>query len=357
LNPRLKTISDYLRPEITTIFDARSPAEYELDHIPGAINWPVLDNAQRAEVGLLYKTDAFAAKKLGARYVTQNISAGIDVHVREKDPAFCPLIYCWRGGQRSLSLATILSQIGWQSYLLEGGYKNYRARVREQLDQRIPAFTFVSVSGLTGTAKTKILGQMESVGEQVLDLESLANHRGSLLGAHEDTPQPSQKFFEGQLMEKILQFDAGQIIWLESESNKIGNLQIPVTLWKMMQRCQQVEIQASLDSRADFILQDYRALTENPALLQKKLQFIKHRIAKTVYSEWMEAIESEQWRKLVMSLLENHYDPSYRRSLKNNQRETIQALQLANFDKVGYKKMAQALVKHKPHAIVTSSTL
>jgi len=329
-NERLIVTPDYIVPNVTDILDARSPSEYQLDHIPGAINWPVLNDQQRAEVGTLYTKDSFAAKKLGAQYVTENISLGIDQHLTNKDPSFCPLVYCWRGGQRSLSLATILSQIGWRCYLLDGGYKNYRNGVRESLDKQLSQFSLVVLSGLTGTAKTSILKELKDLGEQVVDLEGLAHHRGSLLGPELGVAQPSQKLFESGLAETFRAFDSNKIVWIESESNKIGNIQIPSTLWAVMRKTKQVVVNAPIAARTKYILKEYHELTRNPEFLIKKLNYLAHRIPKKVFSEWMLAIESGHWGQLVESLLHDHYDPSYRRSLKNNHRKTIYTIDLTS---------------------------
>ena len=342
---RLIVTPDYLVPNVTDILDARSPSEFQLDHIPGAINWPVLDDEQRAEVGTLYTKDSFAAKKLGAQYVTENISNGIEKYLADKEPNFCPLVYCWRGGQRSLSLATILSQIGWRCYLLDGGYKSYRAGVRDLLAQQVPKYSLIVVSGLTGTAKTKILKHLTELGEQVIDLEDLAKHRGSLLGAEPSIPQPSQKLFESALAEAFRQLDPNKVVWIESESNKIGNLQVPIALWKLMRSTRQVVISAPLRARTDYILKEYKELTETPAILNKKLSYLSHRISKEIFSGWMNDIESGDWSSLVQSLLEDHYDPSYQRSLRNNKRQTIHSIDLNSCSQNHCLKAAKALCK------------
>jgi len=342
-NERLILTADYMAPNVTEILDARSPSEYQSDHIPGAINWPVLDDEQRAEVGTLYTEDSFAAKKLGAQYVTENISSGIDKYLANKDPNFCPLVYCWRGGQRSLSLATILSQIGWRCYLLDGGYKSYRSQVREWLEQQVPKYSIVVLSGLTGTAKTSILKELKKLGEQVVDLEGLAGHRGSLLGAEPGVTQPSQKLFESSLVNEFRKFDTQRVVWVESESNKIGNVQVPVALWTMMRNTRQVVVTAPIEARTEYILKEYDELTHTPAVLTKKLNYLAHRIPKTVFSEWMNAIESGQWSDLVASLLQDHYDPSYQRSLKNNQRETIHSIDLTSCNQDRCADAAKAL--------------
>jgi tRNA 2-selenouridine synthase len=216
------------------IIDVRSPSEYEEDHIPGAINLPVLDDTERAQVGTIYKQDSpFTARKIGAALVSKNISQHLSQHFAAKGKDYHPLIYCWRGGQRSNSMALVLTQIGWRVTLVEGGYKTYRTYVRNQLEQLPEKFTYRILCGLTGSGKTYILRKMHLSGFQVLDLEALGNHRGSLLGEEWDnrpSPQPSQKYFESLLLQKLQSFNPSETVWVESESNKIGQVYLPISL-------------------------------------------------------------------------------------------------------------------------------
>lgn len=324
----IASTDEYLLEQITDIIDVRSPGEFLEDHIPGAINIPVLDNDQRAEVGTLYKNDSFAAKKLGAALISENISQAIQTTLKDKSIDFVPLIYCARGGQRSLSMATVLAQIGWHCHLLNGGYKHYRSLVRVALQDTLGPFQLCMVNGLTGTAKTRVLHFLAEMNEQVLDLEGLANHRGSLLGANPDSPQPSQKLFETRVADHCRKFNPQQRIWVESESNKIGNLHIPEKIWKQMRSAPQIEINAPVEARVTYILQDYQALTRSAEQLKRKLGYIKHRIATELFTQWTGHIDHQRWPQLVESLLSEHYDPSYRRSMANNQRETIASIDL-----------------------------
>lgn len=321
--PPIHNSPDYLSPEYTDIIDVRSPSEYAEDHIPSAINLPVLDDQQRIEVGTLYKSSPFEAKKLGAAYVSSNIASVINTHLKDKDAEFRPLIYCWRGGQRSRSMAITLNQIGWHVTLLEGGYKNYRAQVRSTLDAQPQQYKIRILNGLTGTAKTEILKHLAKLGEQVLDLEGLAHHKGSLLGFDPERPQPSQKLFESRITATLQEYSPEKIIWVESESNKIGNLHVPEKVWAQMKSAPQIEVIAPVRARIKHIIKDYTYLTENPSVLREKLAFIKHRVAGTIYDSWQQLISDSQWEALVESLLLEHYDPSYQRSMSNNIRKTI----------------------------------
>jgi tRNA 2-selenouridine synthase len=311
------------------IIDVRSPAEFAEDHIPGAINCYVLDNAQRAEVGTLYKqVSPFAAKKLGAALISANIAHWLQTRFIDKPKDYRPLVYCWRGGQRSGALATILSRIGWETTLVEGGYKRYRQWVRENLENLAPQLNLIILAGLTGTAKTDLLKKLELAGEQVLDLEGMANHRGSLLGGDPDTPQPAQKYFESLLNARINAFDPDRVVWVEAESIKIGNIHCPAPLWQRMKTSSAIEVTAPVAARVEYLLQHYRYFTENPDVLLKKLGYLKERLGNETLNHWENLIRTGQWPAFVAHLLETHYDPTYRRSMQLNERKIVRTLAL-----------------------------
>lgn len=304
------------------IIDVRSPTEFATDHYPGAINLPVLDNAQRAEVGTIYKqVSPFKARKLGAAYVSANIGQHLQTHFANKENDYAPLVYCWRGGQRSRSLAIILTQIGWGVTLLDGGYKTYRAHVRDQL-QALPAqLQYRVLCGMTGTGKTELLQQLACTGVQILDLESLANHRGSLLGqAWQDAPepQPSQKYFETLLLDKIKALDPTRPVWVESESSKIGKVYLPHALWHQLKASSGVELQVPRAARVQFLLKSYPHLVEHPKFLKSKLQRLQGRYSNETLAQWFEWVDAGEWPTFVAALLETHYDPAYQRSLQRD---------------------------------------
>ena len=328
------------------IIDVRSPAEFAEDHIPGAINCYVLDNEQRAEVGTLYKqVNPFEAKKRGAALISTNIGHWLDTHFRDKPKDYRPLVYCWRGGQRSGALATILSRIGWKTTVIEGGYKRYRQWVRENIEAISPRLRLVILAGLTGTAKTDLLKKLEAAGEQVLDLEGMANHRGSLLGANPTSPQPAQKYFESLLCEKITRFDSGRIVWVEAESIKIGNIHCPSAFWQQMKSSPAIEVTAPVAARVDYLLGHYRHFTENPDRLMKKLGYLRERLGQETLMRWQRLIDEGQWPAFVTDLLETHYDPTYRRSMRLNQRRIVETLALDKLDEKALEKAAMWLRK------------
>lgn len=330
------------------IIDVRSESEFAEDRIPAAINLPVLDDDERAEVGTIYKQiNPFTARKKGAALVTKNISQHLITHFAAKDKDYHPLVYCWRGGQRSNSMATVLTQIGWRVTVIEGGYKTYRAYVRQQLEYLPAKFTYKVLCGLTGSGKTHILRQLQQRGAQVLDLEALANHRGSLLGEEwqeKPTPQPSQKYFESLLLQQLQKFDVNKIVWLESESNKIGRVYLPLSLWQKMKQASCVEIQLPIAARVNFLLQEYPYLVNNPVFLKAKLELIKSRIGKHKLNQWYQFINSERWEEFVNDLLICHYDPTYSQSIERDFTNVEKLLHLANLSDDSIKQILDKLV-------------
>jgi len=313
-----KWLESSKRSMFTDIIDARTPAEFNQDHIPGAINLPVLSDEERVEIGSLYKRDAFAASKIGAARISRNIANMLEGPLRETDGSFYPLIYCWRGGQRSQSLGLILSQIGFRVGVIEGGYKVYRQEVVSDLETLPDQFDLRLLSGFTGTCKTRILQLMRTRGFQVLDLEGLANHRGSLLGITPETIQPSQKMFESQLANELSEFDPGRPVWLESESNQIGSIHVPAELWKGMRAAGVVEVRAPLQARVEYLLEEYDYFCEQPDFLKERIGWLRRLRGSEKIQEWFDLIDAQRWPTFVADMLENHYDPTYSRSMKRN---------------------------------------
>ena len=315
------------------IIDVRSPSEFASDHIPGAINLPVLNDAERAQVGTIYKQSPFTARKIGAALVSKNIFQHLSQHFAAKEKNYYPLVYCWRGGQRSNSLALVLTQIGWRVTLVEGGYKTYRTYVRHQMEHLPQKFTYQILCGLTGSGKTHILHQMSQRGAQVLDLESLANHRGSLLGQEwEDkpSPQPSQKYFESLLLQQLQSFNPHQPVWVESESLKIGEVYLPQSLWLKMKQASCVEIELPVTARVQFLLQEYPHLVTHPKILKAKLEKLKSYCGWEKLSMWYQLIDAGKWELLVQDILQFHYDPTYRKSINRDFPKIERVLSIPN---------------------------
>lgn len=301
------------------IIDVRSPAEYAEDHIPGAISAPVLNNDERAEVGTMYaKISPFEAKKRGAALISRNIAFHLETLFQDKPKQWKPLVYCWRGGQRSGAMAHILGQVGWQVGKLEGGYKNYRRHVIAELEQLPANFEFRVVCGSTGSGKSRLLQALHKQGAQVLDLEGLAQHRGSLLGSLPDEPQPAQKMFDSRLWHALRHFDPQQPVFTEAESKKIGALAMPDALLTSIRSSQCITIDAPLPARVGLLMEDYVHFLRNPALLSKRLAHLTPLHGHKVIDEWQQLAEAGDWQTLVEQLLTMHYDPAYQRSTQAN---------------------------------------
>ncbi len=301
-----------------TIIDARSESEYALDRIPGAINAPVLDDEQRIRVGTLYKqVGSFEAKKLGGPLVAANIARHIDTLWADKPREWKPLVYCWRGGNRSGSLAHILAKIGWPVVQLDGGYKAYRAHVSAALEHP-PELDFRVVCGTTGSGKSRLLETLDGIGAQVLDLEKLAAHRGSVLGHLPDEPQPTQKLFESQIWDQLRRFDPARPVFVESESKKVGNLRVPGAVMDRMRASPCISLSLSRENRVRLLMEDYEHFCRNPDALTGQLAHLVQLHGNEKIKAWRDMANHGAMAELVDQLLAEHYDPAYLRSIDRN---------------------------------------
>jgi len=333
------------------VIDVRSPAEFALDHVPSAVNCPVLDDAERAHVGTLYKQiSPFDAKKIGAALVAKNIARHIDEHFRGRGHGWRPLVYCWRGGQRSAAMAYVLRQVGWDAATLEGGYRAYRREVIAQLDRMPQGFRFQVVCGATGSGKSRLLAALAAQGAQVLDLEHLARHRGSLLGELPGEPQPSQKMLDSLVWGALKRLDAARPVFVEAESKKIGQLQVPAQLLARMREGECLRLEVPAPERVRFLIEEYRHFLEEPAALKEKLQCLTGRYGRAVVERWLAQTDSGAWGELVADLLVTHYDPSYLRAAAQNylHYDEAQALSLERLNEVGIERAARELLKTDP---------
>jgi tRNA 2-selenouridine synthase len=301
------------------IIDARTPSEYALDHIPGAVSAPVLDDAQRAEVGTLYKqVSPFEAKKLGGALVAQNVARHVENLFRGKDKSWRPLIYCWRGGKRSGAMAHILREIGWNAQTLEGGYRAYRRWVVDQMTSAPLEFNFVVVHGPTGSGKSRLLSAFARAGAQVLDLEALAAHRGSVLGGLPHEPQPTQKWFESQLLAQLEKLDKARPVFVEGESKKIGEIQVPEALMARMRASPCIVLETQVEARVTLLLDEYRHFLDDRAALDAQLDCLVALHGREKIGQWKALAAESRWREFVARLLTEHYDPAYQRSSQRN---------------------------------------
>jgi tRNA 2-selenouridine synthase len=301
------------------IIDVRSPSEFAEDHVPGAVNLPVLSDAERAEVGTIYvQVSKFQARRLGAALVASNIGRHLQDRLQDRPGGWRPLVYCWRGGMRSASMAQVLSQVGWRTAVLTGGYATYRRQVVEALYGEPLPHRLVLLAGHTGVAKTEMLARLAARGVQTLDLEGLARHRGSLFGARPGEAQPSQKLFETRLWAAVQALDPARPVVVEAESSKIGELALPPALWSPMQAAPHIELQAPDAARADYLASAYDDVAADPAALYGMVERLPGHLGKAQREAWRGLIDAKDWRTLALSLIREHYDPAYARTLKRD---------------------------------------
>ncbi len=335
--------------DFDTIIDARTEDEHALDHVPGAVNWPTLDNAQRIEIGTLYKqVNPFEAKKRGAALSARNIAAHIEREVIDKPKGWRPLVYCWRGGNRSGALATILGAIGFQVTLIEGGYKAWRAALVEDLDRLAPTLSYRVVCGPTGSGKTRLLHALAAEGAQVLDLEGLACHRSSVLGHLPGQPQPSQKRFDSLLWSSLKGFDPRRPVFVESESKKVGNLRVPDALMDAMRASPCIDLQLSDAERVALLLEDYDFFVQDPEHFCQRLLALTELRGREVVNGWIERVRAGHTPAVVLELLLQHYDPMYAASIRRNFVQYGQARVQSLDDRSGASMRAAALQLLQP---------
>lgn len=347
-NPHILKLDQFLSEldSFDLVIDVRSPAEFALDHIPDAVNFPVLSNDERVQIGTLYKqVSPFAAKKLGAALVSKNIAEHIEKHLLELPREWRPLIYCWRGGERSGAFTHILNRIGWKAMQLESGYQGFRRTVIDGLEQAASAFTFQVICGMTGSGKTRVLQEVGQLGHQILDLEGLAVHRGSVLGNEPNIDQPSQKGFETALWNALRKLDPSQPVVVESESKKVGGLHIPDALMEKIRNGACIELRSSTQTRVSWLIREYHHFLTGTDNFKDKLALLTTHYGKVQIAKWNEAIDAGNFPELVEELLVKHYDPSYQSSIVRNfpQYKIEDYVQLENDSDEAFAQAAKAI--------------
>ena len=334
--------------EFDTIIDARTEAEFDEDRLPGASNWPTLTNDERIVVGTVYKQiNQFEAKKRGAAMAARNIAGHIDREVIAKPKDWKPLAYCWRGGKRSGSLSLVLDQIGFKTTLIEGGYKAFRAAVVADIPAQAARLDFQVVCGTTGSGKTRLLHALAAQGAQVLDLEGLANHRSSVLGAIPGVAQPTQKRFDTLIWDTLRRFDASRPVFVESESKKVGNVAIPTSLVANMRKSPCINLSLPINERIALLLEDYNFFVQNTAFFCHRLDALTEVRGNAVVENWKALVMRGDVRPVVSELLSLHYDPGYLQSIQRNFEHYGQATQLAVTDRseASLRVAAQSLLR------------
>ena len=334
------------------IIDVRSPLEFAEDHIPGAINLPVLSDAERHEVGLLNAISPFEARRLGATLITKNIHKHLSTTLADRPASYDPLIYCWRGNLRSNSMAVIFRAIGWRSRVVQGGYKAWRKWLMSDLDATIGPDKpeLIVLGGFTGCGKTRLLQVLEKQGAQILDLEGLANHRGSILGNEPGSPQPGQRFFESQLWKAFRKFDPSRPVFTEAESNRIGRLQCPPSLWRRLGEGRVVFVNLPLKERATLLAQDYQHFITNPQSLKDTLDGLRRLRGHEQVDRWHQQIDAGDWPSFLQSILVDHYDLAYRLpgSEESVYPKPSQTLEIPSANSADFEKAAADLIAQYP---------
>lgn len=339
------SLIDLLDHSYDSVIDVRSPGEFAEDHLPGAINLPVLDNEERAQVGTMYvQQSRFLARKLGAAKVFRNTARHVETALADKDGGWRPLVYCWRGGQRSGSFTWLLQQIGWRAEVIEGGYQTYRRLVKAYLYDTVLPHQLVALDGYTGTAKTDLLKLVQDRGVQVLDLEGLANHRGSLLGGMAG-PQPSQKAFETELAARLARLDPTRPVLVEAESSKIGERIIPPSLWAAMKGAPRIQVTAPVAARCRYLVQAYDDILSDAVTLRLKLEPLRAHRSNAVVDLWLELIEAGDKAALTESLMVQHYDPAYAKSRQTVDARVLAEVQVAELNSDGLSGAADQIAE------------
>jgi len=336
--------------DFSAVIDARSPAEYALDRLPGAVNWPSLDDDERRAIGTLYRqVSPFEARKHGAARVAANIARHIEREVLDKPRDWRPLVYCWRGGQRSGALALVLAQIGFRVAVLDGGYKAFRAQVAARLPAQVQSLRWIVLAGLTGSGKTRLLHALHAAGAQTLDLEALAHHRASVLGLWPGEAQPSQKRFETLLWQALHGLDPARPVYVECESRRIGRLSLPPALSTTMHAAPCLWLDAPAQARVRLLLEDYRVLMADVALLCDRLAALVSLRGRQQVQRWQALARAGDFGTLAQELLERHYDPGYAASLARQFVQLPQAerLTLSDTDAAALAAVARAIVRRE----------
>ncbi|MDH5208351.1 MAG: tRNA 2-selenouridine(34) synthase MnmH [Burkholderiaceae bacterium] len=331
-----------------SIIDVRSESEYAEDHVPGAVNCPVLSDAERAEVGTMDRQQSsFEARRRGAAYVSRNIARHLEESFADKPRSWKPLVYCWRGGNRSGAMTHVLGRVGWQARQLEGGYRAFRRAVLEELERLPERHTFLVVCGTTGSGKSRLLQQLAAAGAQVLDLESLAQHRGSVLGSLPAQPQPSQKNFETRIWQALRGYDSARPVFVESESRKVGELRVPDRLLQTMRASECIRLELPLAARVRLLRDDYVHFESDVATLHDRLDCLAALHGRERVAEWKGLVDERKWDSLVERLLVEHYDPAYLRSIGRNFVRSAQAraVILATDAPSAFSEAARALAR------------
>ena len=305
------TIQEALQlPKTKTLFvDTRSPKEFEEDNIPGSINIPIFSNKERAQIGTLYKNNQIEAYQQGFSIYNKKLLDFIK-QFDEISTDTRIVIYCWRGGMRSKTIAELVNNMGKDVYQLVGGYKKFREYVREELIAYTPPFKLIVLQGLAGCGKTDLIKKINPS----INLEGFAKHRSSLFGSLGLKPV-SQKMFESRLWEKLQTLENEKAVFIEGEAKRIGNIFMPKKLFEIMQNSPTIHIKATIESRSERIVQDYFTHNEDEKIKEiiKKLKVF---LSNKRVEELCELVTDKKYENVARILLEEHYDKQYNHALE-----------------------------------------
>ncbi len=330
------------------IIDVRSPREYAEDHIIGSINLPVLYDEEYEKIGQLYKFESgFEAKKIGAQWVMKNISRHLKEVLYKYEKNKKLIFYCKRGGNRSLSFSIVCSKIGWNSNVIDGGYKMYRQFIIEYLTQFSQNSKFFVIAGKTGNGKTKLLNLLEKKGLQTIDFEGLACHRGSILGKQVGQLQPPQKLFESKIFEEIKKFNEDKCVFVESESVKIGRLTIPNSIFSYTYKSKLIKLNNEIDFRVEFLIDEYQNLIEDHKPFFKLIEILKSRISGENIIEIEKAVSEKNFPLLARYLLNFHYDRAYDMSMSKRKGEVVKEFNLSCNVESAVEHICDSIISNK----------
>ncbi len=331
------TIDNYINNLLNIpIIDVRSPAEFEKGHVIGAVNIPLFSNEERAKVGTVYKQQSKEkAIELGYKYVNPKL----DWFVSESKKVAKNnqvVVYCWRGGMRSQSFAGLLQENGLDTYRITDGYKAFRNYVLNTFEQ---SFNLKILGGYTGSGKTKILQELQRKGEQVIDLEGIAKHRGSAFGSFQHIPQPTTEQFENELFWDIKDIDRKKTLWLEDESMNIGRVNIPKALFSQMREAEVIFLSISKEERAKNLIGEYA--NNNDDSLRIAINNISKRLGGLTTKETLTLLDEKNYYQVAINCL-TYYDKYYLKGLQKRDEKTVKIIETETIE---YSKNAELIIK------------